>query len=330
VVSATVAGTVATLPASADPQPATNASDALKQYEDIAHQAEVVAEQYHQVQDAHAARQADLDRAGADATAADQAADRAHAQQDRYRDQVDELTHATFEGARVNKLSALLASRSPRDFLRSAATLQVLSTDNERVLRALSEATAQAEAEEQQARQARDRAAAAEADAARIENEIGARKAAMDQQAATVKEQYLKLNAQQQSWLGARTFVGFLGGAGAAIQAVNAALSRQGDPYVWGATGPSQFDCSGLVQWAYERAGVSLPRSSQQQAQVGVPVSAEELRPGDLVVFYSGASHIGIYIGGGNVVHAPTEGENVKVTPYRYIGSVYAMRRVVG
>lgn len=330
VAAAVLAVGIVSLPASADPQPPANASDALKQYQDIAHQAEVVSEQYHQAQDAHTARQADLDRANADEARAEQAVNQAHARENQYRGQVDQLTHASYEGAHMNKLSALLASGTPNEFLDRASTLEALSREDDKAVRALSDATAQATDGEKQSQDARNRAAAAEADAARIENDIAQKKAAMDAQASTVKQQYLKLSASDKSVLGSTTSVSLLGGSGAAIQAVNAALGKQGDPYVWGATGPSSFDCSGLVQWAYKQAGISLPRSSQSQARAGVAVSANQLQPGDLIAFYSDASHIGIYIGNGNVVHAPTEGENVKVTPYKYIGSVYSMRRVAG
>ncbi|QBJ98502.1 NlpC/P60 family protein [Rhodococcus sp. ABRD24] len=96
--------------------------------------------------------------------------------------------------------------------------------------------------------------------------------------------------------------------------AANAAQSKVGSPYVWGATGPNSFDCSGLVQWAYKQAGKSVPRTSYDQAASGTPVAKSNLQPGDVVAFY-GADHVGIYIGNGSVVHAPTEGENVKVSP---------------
>ncbi|WP_137723753.1 C40 family peptidase [Prescottella subtropica] len=94
----------------------------------------------------------------------------------------------------------------------------------------------------------------------------------------------------------------------------NAAQSKVGSPYVWGATGPSSFDCSGLVQWAYKQAGVNVPRTSQAQVGGGTPVAKGNLQPGDVVAFY-GAEHVGVYIGGGSVAHAPTEGDVVKISP---------------
>jgi cell wall-associated NlpC family hydrolase len=97
--------------------------------------------------------------------------------------------------------------------------------------------------------------------------------------------------------------------------AVDAALSKLGSPYVWGAAGPSAFDCSGLAVWAYKQAGVSLPHNSAAQSRVGTPVSINALRPGDLVFFYSGVSHVGIYVGDGQMIHAPNPSAPVRIAP---------------
>lgn len=97
-------------------------------------------------------------------------------------------------------------------------------------------------------------------------------------------------------------------------QALDAALSKLGTPYVWGATGPDAFDCSGLVQWAYRQAGVAVPRTTYDQVNGGSPVGRGDLEPGDVVLF-NGAEHVGLYAGGGTVVHAPTSGQPVKRAP---------------
>ncbi|MBF6165105.1 C40 family peptidase [Streptomyces gardneri] len=96
--------------------------------------------------------------------------------------------------------------------------------------------------------------------------------------------------------------------------ALDAALSKVGSPYVYGAAGPNSFDCSGLVQWSYRQAGVELPRTSGAQLAAGSPVSVDDLQPGDLVSFYGGG-HSGLYAGDGNVVHAATSGTPVQVAP---------------
>ncbi|WP_246078674.1 C40 family peptidase [Modestobacter excelsi] len=115
---------------------------------------------------------------------------------------------------------------------------------------------------------------------------------------------------------------------GAAATAVSTALAQQGKPYVWAAAGPGSFDCSGLVQYAYAAAGISLPHSSGAQAGMGTAVTRAQLQPGDLIAFYSPVSHIGIYIGNGQMVHAPTSGDVVKVASIDVMGSITAMRRL--
>ena len=97
-------------------------------------------------------------------------------------------------------------------------------------------------------------------------------------------------------------------------RAADAAQSKIGAPYVYGAAGPHSFDCSGLVQWAYKQAGLNVPRTSYEQASAGTPVDIAALQPGDVVSFYGG-SHTGIYIGGGNIVHASTSSQPVKIAP---------------
>ena len=104
-------------------------------------------------------------------------------------------------------------------------------------------------------------------------------------------------------------------GAPEAATVIQAALSRIGSPYVWGGSGPGQFDCSGLVMWSFQQAGISLPHSSQALAQGGQPVSMDQIQPGDLVTYYSDASHVAIYIGDGMMVHASTFGVPVRVAP---------------
>ncbi|MFE7357747.1 NlpC/P60 family protein [Streptomyces sp. NPDC057543] len=100
-----------------------------------------------------------------------------------------------------------------------------------------------------------------------------------------------------------------------AAEAVAFAYGALGKPYVWGATGPSSFDCSGLIQAAWRSAGVSLPRTTYTQINAGQHISRSELAPGDLVFFYSGISHVGLYIGNGQMIHAPRPGAPVRIAP---------------
>ncbi|WP_431784611.1 NlpC/P60 family protein [Streptomyces chumphonensis] len=100
---------------------------------------------------------------------------------------------------------------------------------------------------------------------------------------------------------------------GRAAQALAFARNAIGTPYGWGATGPGAYDCSGLTQAAWRAAGVSLPRTTYTQVDAGRRVSRAELAPGDLVFFYQGLSHVGLYIGGGQMIHAPRTGSTVRV-----------------
>jgi len=101
-------------------------------------------------------------------------------------------------------------------------------------------------------------------------------------------------------------------GSGVGARALALAKGKLGAPYVWGAAGPSAFDCSGLIVWAYKQLGVSLPHSSVTLSTMGTPVSKAALQPGDLVFFYSPVSHVGIYAGNGMVLNATQSGEPVQ------------------
>lgn len=129
------------------------------------------------------------------------------------------------------------------------------------------------------------------------------------------------LRAQEASAPGS---VGFVNGRPQGAVAVEAALAQLGDPYVWGAVGPGSFDCSGLTMWGWKAAGVSLPHYSRSQLSTQTKVSVADLRPGDLVFFGSPVHHVGMYLGGGLMVHAPHTGDVVKVAKVSAMGSSYA------
>jgi len=112
------------------------------------------------------------------------------------------------------------------------------------------------------------------------------------------------------------------------VQALRWALTKVGDPYVWGAAGPNAFDCSGLVMWAYAQVGISLMHFTGDQWNEGEHISRSELEPGDLVFFFPTISHVGLYIGNGLMVDAPTFGIPVHVEPV-YWGSFVGAVRIV-
>ncbi|WJY90116.1 C40 family peptidase [Corynebacterium confusum] len=107
---------------------------------------------------------------------------------------------------------------------------------------------------------------------------------------------------------------------------VDAARSVIGAPYGWGAAGPNSFDCSGLTSWAYGQVGKSIPRTSQAQAAQGTPVALDQLQPGDIVAYYGGASHVGIYTGNGTIIDALNSGTPVQERPLDYMPIHSAVR----
>lgn len=104
----------------------------------------------------------------------------------------------------------------------------------------------------------------------------------------------------------------------AGAKAVAFARAQLGKPYVWGATGPNAYDCSGLTRAAWRAAGVVLPRTTWEQIEAAPRISTKRLRPGDLIFYYGDISHVGIYIGGGRMIHAPRPGAYVREDPVHY------------
>lgn len=319
-----VAQTSATAAPPATPQtpalqtPQDDSSGELARYRDLAAKAEKVNEDYLRSQDNLAAKQGELEKANADLESAKQAETRARTDQDRFRVEVDRFAGASFtSGPQMHKLSALLTEESTQDFLDRSSALDVLAADKNAALGGLSAAVDQASTAQRQASDAQSRAQSAKDSAAKLTSDIEARKTSLDQQMRQLDTASSRLSsadrAKQQDTGGEAPNVQASGPA--AQQAVDAALSKLGSPYVWGATGPSSFDCSGLITWAYQQAGISLPRSSSAQSKQGQSVSRDELQPGDLVFFYQPVSHVGIYIGNGKMVNAPTSGDVVKVSP---------------
>ncbi|GGK18548.1 glycoside hydrolase [Streptomyces camponoticapitis] len=119
----------------------------------------------------------------------------------------------------------------------------------------------------------------------------------------------------QAAWLGSGELKDINGRASAQGRAAIAYATAQiGKPYVWGAEGPSSFDCSGLTSEAWKAAGKVIPRTSQEQWRLLPRVPIADMRPGDLIIYHGDASHVGMYVGNGSIVHAPRPGRQVTLT----------------
>ncbi|MGW9121818.1 C40 family peptidase, partial [Streptomyces sp. NPDC055663] len=160
-----------------------------------------------------------------------------------------------------------------------------------------------------------------EAEAERKAQELAKQQAAAKAEADRKAEEAAK-EAGSGSGTGTGTGSGTGSDSGAttkAEQVLAFARAQIGKPYVWGATGPSSYDCSGLTQAAWKAAGVDIPRTTWDQVEIGTRVATADLRPGDLVFFYDDISHVGIYKGDGMMIHAPKPGANVREESIYYM-----------
>ncbi|RJQ88106.1 C40 family peptidase [Amycolatopsis panacis] len=320
------AASAAPIPALQTP-PESGGSDALAKYRDLSAQAEKANEDLLKAQDDLAAKQKDLDKADGDVTTAHSSAATAAADEAKFKVDVDKFAGASFlSGVQMNKLSALLAGSSTQDFLDRSAALDQIAAEKDAALQRLAGAVKQAKDAETLAADAAKRATAARDAAKKLADDITAKKKTLQDQLDQLKNTKPALSAAD------KTLQGDQGGeapanikapSAAAQVALQAALSKLGSAYVWGATGPSTFDCSGLMQWAYKQAGITLPRSSSAQSTFGTPIPKDQLQPGDLVFYYTPVSHVGMVVSEGKMVHAPTSGDVVKISPLQsqYVGA---------
>ncbi|WP_329540720.1 C40 family peptidase [Streptomyces sp. NBC_01358] len=170
----------------------------------------------------------------------------------------------------------------------------------------------------------RKKEAEAKRKAAELAKKQAAAKAEADRKAAAAEEAAKEAGSGTGTGTGTGTGSGSGSGSDAdastkAEKVMAFARAQLGKPYVWGATGPASYDCSGLTQAAWKAAGVDIPRTTWDQVNVGTRIATEDLRPGDLVFFYDDISHVGIYKGDGMMIHAPKPGANVREESIYYM-----------
>lgn len=330
------------------------ANDAMAKLNELSRQSEQTTEAMHSAQldlnDKLAAERA-ADKKHADDLAA---ADDAKLRLATFQSGVDKFAAAMYMGGRTDGMGAILTAESPQQLIGKLAVQRAISTEmltqmaNYRATR--EQAT---QAEQVSAKSAADAKTAAE-QAAGVRANLQSKQSQLQSQIAVVKLQYQALSPGQRTALAAPVAppsatlraaapapmalppsAGQPGGptSGAApsssegVVAVQAALTQVGSAYTWGGAAPGGFDCSGLVMWAFQQAGIALPHSSQALAHGGQPVALSDLQPGDVLTFYSDASHAGIYVGDGLMVHSSTYGVPVRVVPMNSSGPIYNARR---
>ncbi len=237
------------------------------------------------------------------------------------REQVASAVVSQYQGQALSTTTQVVLSEDPDAFLDQ---MTMVSEYNAQQTQLMADFAVQA-------KQLEMREAAAQREVTRIaraKKQLGTEKSRIDTKAAEAKELLATLEARaaaKPSRSAERTPdpapVAASGSAGAAVQY---ALAQVGKSYVYGAAGPSAFDCSGLTMMAWQQAGVGLAHSSRVQAG-GARVSQSDLQPGDLVFYYSPVSHVGMYIGNGQIVHAANPSTGVQIAPVNsmpYSGAV--------
>jgi cell wall-associated NlpC family hydrolase len=322
-------GILAPAPAAADPIVPPNANDVVRALADANARAEAANEQAMGARESLPVKRAEAARTAKAATTARAAVDAAHARLEQAYTAVDQVTSSTYQGGDLDPLGALLSSPTPQAYLDKVALLDTISGANRAVLQGYLDASTAADAAQRDADARATDAGRAADDAQRAVTDAARSKAEADRDVAAANAALARLSPAERSQLrsgGITNFPKNIPGDSLGIAALRAALSRQGAPYIWGATGPTTFDCSGLVQWAYRQIGVAMPRVAAAQQQVGLPIAPEQAQPGDLVFFGNPAYHVGIYVGGGRFLEAPQSGDVVKVAPLR--GNISAIRRI--
>lgn len=306
------AGAVAALtsaPAEAEPDPGTP-RDAAARVDRLYTQAERATEKYN----ATAARVEDLRKRIE--TVQDQAA-RKQAVVNRLRDSLGAVAGAQYRSGAVDPTVALLLTSDPDTFLARAATLDRIgarNTDRLHRLREAHRALEQYRAEaDRRLGELERRSAEMKRHKKAVQRRLGSARTVLN--GMSPEDRAAHRRASRGTGRAPAPLVAGAASSARAAAAVSAVRSAVGAPYSWGQAGPNAFDCSGLTQWAYAQAGVAIPRTSQGQAAAGRRVPLAQARPGDLVVYRSDASHVAMYVGGGQVVHAPYPGAQVRYDP---------------
>jgi cell wall-associated NlpC family hydrolase len=259
-----------------------------------------------------------LARAQANAKIAENAASRGTAALVVSQQAVAQLAAANYMSSGLDPTFQALTTGDPQQFLSQASAVTELDQSSGVMVSTLSNQVTQALRDKQTADQQ-----VAQVNA--LETQMNAKKKVIDGKIDQVNSAAMKQAMAVFTQTGQYPNISIPTANTVGAQALQAAISREGDPYVWGAAGPGQFDCSGLVVWAYAQEGIALPHYTGSLWNSGLHVARSDLEPGDLVFFFSDISHVGIYIGDGMMIDAPDFGVPVKVDPVywgAYVGAV--------
>jgi peptidoglycan DL-endopeptidase CwlO len=260
-----------------------------------------------------------LARAQANAKIAQNAASRGAAALAIGQQAVAQLAAANYMNSGLDPMFQALTTGDPQQFLSQASAITELDQSSGVKVNTLSSEVSQALRDKQTADQQIAQVNALQA-------QMNAKKKVIDAKIDQVNSAAMKQAMAVFTQTGQYPDISIPTANTVGAQALQAALTRVGDPYVWGAAGPGQFDCSGLVVWAFAQEGIALPHYTGSLWNSGMHVARSDLEPGDLVFFFSDISHVGIYIGDGMMIDAPDFGETVRVEPVYWSAYVGAVR----
>lgn len=308
-------GAAAALPAQAEP----DVADAKAKVDSLYEQAEQAQERYNEAR-------LRLDSMSSEVSSLKSDEKRQDRRLAAVREQVRDSVVRQYQGEGVSTVGQVVVSEDPSGFLNRLATLQTFSDMQADVMESYTAEVKALDLRQDATRSRRQEVkqttAILKAEKAEVAVKLASAKKVLDRLAASQRRELQADDA------GTTTDVADLPpvkASGRAKDAVAYALAQVGDSYVHGAAGPNAFDCSGLTMMAWAQAGVSLPHSSSMQFSGGRKIDRNDLQPGDLVFYYSPISHVGIYIGGGKIVHAANPRTGVRVAPVfsmRYAGAV--------
>lgn len=280
--------------------------------EEVSHEATATSEEVKQLESDIEEGQGRIHSLRADADTARQRAEAARVARADFQEDVDDLAGVKYRGLMIDPVTNAIAAATPQNAIDRASYLATLTRNTERAVDKLAETTAEAGRAHTDAERFLAEANFQQSQLERRHRELAEEQQALQERIHRIEEQVAALDAAARAaWENKNNPLSpDLAGASGVVAA---ALSKLGSPYGWGATGPNQFDCSGLMFWAYQQQGRTIPRTSQAQLAGGTPVSRAELQPGDLVGYYPGITHVGMYIGNGQLVHASDYGIPVQV-----------------
>lgn len=230
----------------------------------------------------------------------------------RMRGKIAMMSSAAYQDGNLTAPASMFAGGNPQNVLDKLASLDHLSSSQTAAIAAFLNSDARLRSERNQAKGKYD-------EARKSFKKVSAKKADIEKLIKKQKKLISQLPPPPSAG-GPSTYHG--PGSGSARAAVNYAFAQLGKPYVYGGTGPDGYDCSGLTMMAWKAGGVNLPRTSQAQYNAGPHVSQGALQPGDLV-FFNGLDHVGIWIGNGELIHAPHTGDVVRKEQFSNMASTY-------